>query len=103
MSVKLIRILCVAIFIAGIPALIVSSIAGNNEGWVLTFGMTTAIAALIHMVLTATTSSRRLEIFNEITAERIENRVQTLVKSGADETEVRALLRDAADLTRGQQ
>jgi len=103
MSVTLIRTVCIAVFIAGIPALIISSIAGNNEGWVLTFGMMTAIAALIHMALTATRTSRRLDVFNEVTAERVERRVLTLIDAGADEKEVRALIRDATDLSRGQQ
>ncbi len=103
MSITLIRTVCIAVFIAGIPALIISSIAGNNEGWVLTFGMMTAIAALIHMALTATSTSRRLDVFNQVTAERIEHRIHSLVDAGAQEQELRSLVRDAIDLSRGQQ
>jgi hypothetical protein len=89
--------------LSGIPALIVSSIRGNNEGWVLTFGMITAIAAIILMAVSATTSSRRIDAFDEIAAERVEQRIRTLVEAGANETEVRSLVRDTIDLSRGQQ
>lgn len=102
MTLKLIKGTCFALFLAGIPSIIVSSIRGNNEGWVVTFGMITAVAALILLAVSAVTSTRRIDAFNEVRAERLEQRVQMLVQSGADETEVRALIRDAIDLTRGQ-
>jgi len=102
-AVRIVRIVCFALFVAGIPGLIVSSIAGNNEGWVLTIGMTTAVAALVLIAVSATTSTRRLEVFDEVAAERVEMRVRSLVEAGADESEVRALVRDSIDLTRGQQ
>ena len=47
MSLRVLRSVCICIFIAGIPAMIVSSIRGNNEGYVVTFGVVTAIAAII--------------------------------------------------------
>ncbi|MEY3805672.1 MAG: hypothetical protein RIR69_484 [Actinomycetota bacterium] len=103
MAVKIIKGICFAIFLSGIPALIISSIAGNNEGWVLTFGMTTAIAALILMSVSAVTAKKRIDTFDEVIAERIEQRVRLLVDAGVPETEVRALVRDAIDLSRGQQ
>lgn len=103
MASRLIRIICFTIFIAGIPALIVSSIAGNNEGWVLTFGMTTAVAAMILIAVSAVGATRRIDTFDEVIAERIEQRVRVLVESGADESDVRALVRDAIELSRGQQ
>lgn len=102
MSLKLIKGACFGLFLAGIPAIIVSSIRGNNEGWVLTFGMITAVAALILIAVSAVTTTRRIDAFNDVVAERIEQRVQILVQAGADEAEVRALIRDAIDLTRGQ-
>ena len=103
MAVRIVRSVCFALFLAGIPGLIVSSIAGNNEGWVLSIGMTTAVAALVLIAVSATTATGRLEAFDEVVAERIETRVRTLVDRGADETEVRALVRDSIDLARGQQ
>ncbi|CAB4562497.1 unannotated protein [freshwater metagenome] len=103
MALKIIKVICFVIFLSGIPALIISSIAGNNEGWVLTFGMVTAIAALILIAVSAVTAKTRLDSFDEVIAERIEQRVRELVASGASEADVRALIRDALELSRGQQ
>ena len=103
MSLKLIKIGCFGLFLAGIPAIIVSSIRGNNEGWVLTFGMITAVAALILIAVSSVTTNKRIDAFNEVLAERVEQRVQGLVQSGANEDDVRALVRDSIDLARGQQ
>lgn len=102
-SLKLIKIGCFGLFLAGIPAIIVSSIRGNNEGWVLTFGMITAVAALILIAVSSVTTNKRIDAFNEVLAERIEQRVRGLVQSGANEDDVRALVRDSIDLARGQQ
>ena len=101
-ALKFIKAICFTLFVAGIPALIVSSIAGNNEGWVLTFGLVTAGAAIVLLAVSATTTHRRLDVFDEVIAERIESRVRALVEAGADETSVRELVRDALDLARGQ-
>ena len=101
MAVKLVRIVCFSLFLAGIPGLIVSSIAGNNEGWVLSIGMTTAVAALILIAVSATTATKRLDVFDEVAAERVEMRIRSLVEAGADETTVRALVRESIDLARG--
>jgi hypothetical protein len=103
MALRIIKVICFVIFVSGIPALIVSSIAGNNEGWVLTFGSITAIAALILIAVSAVTAKTRLDTFDEVIAERIEQRVRELVASGASEADVRALIRDALELSRGQQ
>mgnify|MGYP006268270031 CR=1 FL=1 len=102
MALRLIKAVCIALFVAGIPSLIVSSIAGNNEGWVLTFGMITAIAAIVLMSVSAATNNRRLDAFDEVAAERLESRVQALIGAGVDENEVRAVVRDAIDLGRGR-
>jgi hypothetical protein len=103
MALKIIKVICFIIFLSGIPALIVSSIAGNNEGWVVTFGMVTAIAALILIAVSAVSAKTRIDTFDEVIAERIEQRVRDLVASGAPESDVRALIRDAIELSRGQQ
>lgn len=102
MSLRLIKTGCFALFLAGLPSIIVSSIRGNNEGWVVTFGMITAVAAVILIAVSAVTTTRRIDAFNDVVAERIEQRVQTLVQAGADEAEVRALIRETMDLARGQ-
>ena len=103
MALRLIKIVCFGLFLAGIPAIIVSSIAGNNEGWVLTFGMITAVAALILIAVSSVTTNKRIDAFNDVLAERIEQRVQQLVQAGANEDEVRTLVRDTINLARGQQ
>jgi len=102
-SLRLIRVSCITLMISGIPALIVSSIAGNNEGWVLTFGMISAVAAIIFMAVSAATSTKRLDAFDEVIAERVEQRIRMLVEAGADETDVRNLVRDTMNLARGQE
>lgn len=103
MALRLIKIVCFGLFLAGIPAIIVSSIAGNNEGWVLTFGMITAVAALILIAVSSVTTNKRIDAFNDVLAEQVEQRVQQLVQAGANEDEVRALVRDSINLARGQQ
>ena len=103
MALRLIKIVCFGLFLAGIPAIIVSSIAGNNEGWVLTFGMITAVAALILIAVSSVTTNKRIDAFNDVLAERVEQRVQQLVQAGANEDEVRTLVRDSINLARGQQ
>lgn len=103
MALRLIKIVCFGLFLAGIPAIIVSSIAGNNEGWVLTFGMITAVAALILIAVSSVTTNKRIDAFNDVLAERVEQRVQQLVQAGANEDEVRTLVRDTINLARGQQ
>jgi hypothetical protein len=102
-SLKLIKIACFGLFLAGIPSIIVSSIRGNNEGWVLTFGMITAVAAIILIAVSSVTTNKRIDAFNEVLAERIEQRVQQLVQAGASEEDVRELIRESIDFGRGQQ
>ena len=103
MALRLIKIVCFGLFLAGIPAIIVSSIRGNNEGWVLTFGMITAVAALILIAVSSVTTTKRIDAFNDVLAEQVEQRVQQLVQAGANEDDVRALVRDSINLARGQQ
>jgi len=102
-SLRLIRISCLILMLSGIPALIVSSIAGNNEGWVLTFGMISAVAAIILMAVSAATSTQRLDAFDDVVAERVEQRIRMLVEAGANETDVRNLVRESMSLVRGQE
>jgi len=102
-ALRLIKFVCYGLFLAGIPAIIVSSIRGNNEGWVLTFGMIRAVAALILIAVSSVTTTKRIDAFNDVRAEQVEQRVQQLVQAGANEDEVRALVRDSINLARGQQ
>ena len=45
LAARFLRPVCAAIFVAGIAGIIVTSINGNNAGWVLSIGMVTAVAA----------------------------------------------------------
>lgn len=102
MAAKLIRIVCFGIFLAGVPGIIVTSIVSNNNGGIVTIGMCMVAAAVVLITMSATISTKKIDAFNEVAAERIENRVQALIEAGASEHEVRALIRDTIDLTRGQ-
>jgi hypothetical protein len=90
------------VFVACIAGLIISSIAGNNEGWVLTIGMCGASAAVILIVVSLVTASRRLPEFVEADAEAIEARIARLTAAGVDEGELRELVRASIKLGRGQ-
>jgi hypothetical protein len=100
MSALWIRRGCAAVFVCGIAGLIISSVAGNNEGLVLTIGGATVVASIVLLAVSSVTSTRRIEVFDEARAERLENEVQTLVAAGADEQAVRTLVRQAMQLGR---
>lgn len=102
-AARFLRPLCAAIFVAGIAGIIVSSVNGNNNGWVLLFGMCTAVAAIVLIAVTATSPRPRIDVFDDAVAERIEQRVQALVAQGAAEADARALVREALQMVRGQQ
>ena len=108
MAVRWITRGCIAVFIGGIAGLIISSIAGNNNGIVLTLGSAIGLAAIV-LIVTSTVASSihgrdRIDVFveaeNERMAERLEAQIHDLVASGADETAVRALVRDVMRLDR---
>ncbi len=99
--IRLIRTASAVIFVASIAGLIVSSINGNNEGWVLSIGMVSAITAIILVVASAVASTTRHPDFSDVLAEGIEDRIQRLVAAGADEAEVREIARMSVKLGRG--
>jgi hypothetical protein len=96
-----IRITSAVVFVASIAGLIVTSINGNNEGWVLTIGMVSAVTAIVLIVTSAVASTRRVPVFVEADAEVVESRIKELVDSGADEERVRELVRLSVKLGRG--
>ena len=100
MAARLIRWMCAATFLVAIPGMSVSSIAGNNEGWVITFGSFAAIGALVLIAVSSVGGGRRIDVFDETLAERIESRVRAIAASGADEGALRDLVRDSVDLGR---
>jgi hypothetical protein len=91
---------CVVVWIGGIAGLIISSIAGNNNGVVLTIGGAIAAAVLVQLVVATLTARGRVDVFVEADAERIEEQIRALVDAGADEAAVRTLVRDAIRLER---
>lgn len=94
-AAKYIRILCAVIFFAGLIGIIVSSAAGNNEGVVLSIGITTAIAAVVLIAVNASVNRDRIDAFEDALVEKLEAQIAELVAAGADESKVRALVREA--------
>ena len=102
MTAQLIRRVVIATFVGGIVGMIVGSIADNN-GVALTFGIITAVAALGLILVTSVTQAPATEEgVDDAMAEALETRISALVDAGADEAEVRDLVRDAVRMGRGQ-
>ena len=99
-SLRNIRMICVITFIAGIAGMIISSVDGNNVGRVTTFGVFSAIGALVLLASSTIANRQRIEIFDDAAAEQLEHQITTLVADGADETSLRKIVRDAARLGR---
>jgi len=89
---------CAAVFVVGIAGIIVTSIVNNNNGLVITFGAMMTLAAIVLIAVNAVTSEEPIDVFDEARAEQLEARIGDLVAAGADEAEVRALVRDARRL-----
>ncbi len=83
------------VFVAGIAGLIVSSVAGNNAGVVLSVGLAIVFAAVALLTHGAVAPKQRIDVFDEARAEQLEQQVTELVDAGAPEDKVRALVRDA--------
>lgn len=88
-------------FLVGIPGMIVASINGTT-GTALTLGLLAAGAAVVLIAVTAVTTGRIPPAAErpgataaEAEAEAIERRIQALVATGAEEQEVRELVRAA--------
>jgi multisubunit Na+/H+ antiporter MnhB subunit len=100
-SPRAVRWVVVAVFVAGVAGIIAFSISDDPDA-ALASGLLTASAAVVLIAVTAVTSPRRATADPEALAERLEGRVSALVAAGADEAEVRRLVRDAVDLGRGR-
>ena len=100
MSPRVVRRVVIAVCVAGIAGMIVSSIA-DNTGAALTAGLVTAMAVLCLIVATAVTGPQGVGI-SDLLASDVEDRVEALVAEGADEDEVRALVGAAVKLGRAQ-
>ncbi len=105
---RAIRIGVVAVCVAGIAGMIVTSATGHN-GAAITFGLVTAVAVLCQMVATTVldeaTGAPRAPLYDspagpEAEAAELEARIAALVDAGADEPAVRDLVRHAVRLGR---
>jgi Flp pilus assembly protein TadB len=92
---------CTAVFVAGVAGLIVATINGNNAGVILSIGLVIVLAAVALLTASSVGATRRIEVFDDAAAEKLERMVMLLVADGADETAVRALVRETRRL--GQQ
>lgn len=92
------------VFVLGIAGLIVSSVAGNNAGWVLSVGLAIVVAATALLTHSAITHRDRIDAFDAADSERaaqdLEEQVAALVAQGVAEDAVRRLVRDAMRIGR---
>lgn len=86
------------VFVVGIAGMIVGSIA-DNDGIAISFGLLTATAAVCLMSATWLDPGSA-PVFDEVQAARLEERIEQLVAEGADESELRDLVRQAVLLGR---
>ena len=96
MSARGLRRVVFVVCVAGIAGMIVGSIADNNAV-AMTFGLATAVAVLCLIVVNAVMGGPGDP---DLTARDVEYRVERLVEHGADEGELRALVRAAVKLGR---
>lgn len=99
-SLRTIRIVCAITFVLGIAGMIISSVDGNNVGRVTAIGTISAIGALVLLAASSVSSLHSIDVFDEATAERLEQQIASLVAGGTDEATLRKLVRDAARLGR---
>ena len=113
LSPRLIRRIVWLVFVAGIAGMIVASIKDSNGG-AITAGMVTAVAALGLILITSVVppealarptaddaeGAEHVEIDQQVAAD-VEARIGELVEAGADEEQVRRLVRRAVDLGAG--
>ena len=109
---RAIRRIVIVVFVIGIGGMIAGSILDNN-GFAITFGLITAVAALALVLVTQVSPPGSLAkpgspaessplVIDEALAADLEARIATLVAEGADEVEVRKLVGRAVELGRQQ-
>lgn len=98
MALRWIPRVCIAIFVAGIAGIIVATINGNNAGVILLIGLVIVLAAVALLTANSVTADKRIEIFDDAAAEKVERLISELVAKGADESAVRMLVRETRRL-----
>jgi hypothetical protein len=103
MALRTLRLVVIVICAAGIVGMIVASVAGNNNGWVVTCGLVTAVSILVLMAFaTANRADRSADATTEdALAATVEQRIVDLTATGVSESALRDLVRDAVRLGRG--
>ena len=99
-AVRVIRLVCIVCFVGGIASMIAASLADNNIGAVLTAGSISAIAAIVLLAVSTVATTQRSVEFDEADAEILETNIRRVMDAGANETNVRDLVRRAVDLGR---
>ena len=99
MSPTTARRLAVVVCVAGIAGMIATSVA-DSAGGALTFGLLTAGAVVVLILVTAVTTPRGVAGDDEEAGEQVEAGVRALVAAGADEDAVRRLVGRAIRLGR---
>jgi hypothetical protein len=101
-ALRVLRVVVIVLCAGGIIGMIVASVAGNNNGWVVTFGLLTAVSIVVLMAFSAAANRAPAAGAgaDEELAAQVEGRIRGLVETGADETAVRDLVRDAVSLGR---
>ena len=92
--------MCIVCFVGGIASMIAASLADNNIGAVLTAGSISAIAAIVLLAVSTVATTQRSVEFDEADAEILETNIRRIVDAGANETNVRDLVRRAIELGR---
>ena len=106
LSPRLVRRIVLVVFALGIGGMIAGSIMDNN-GFAMTFGLVTAVAALALVLVTSVSPPDALAgttpapVVDERLAADLEARIDALVRAGADEEQVRRLVGRAVELGRG--
>lgn len=98
MSARTVRRIVIGLCVAGVAGMVGGSIA-DRVGLAITAGSTAAIGVLCLILVTAAAGPIGFGTatpVDEDAAADLERRVQHLVDAGADETEVRSLLRAAS-------
>jgi hypothetical protein len=104
MSPRWIRRIVLATCALGIVGMIVASIA-DRTGAAITAGLVTAVAVLCMLLVTAVAppSAFGPPVVDEQAAADVERRIADLVAAGAEEAEVRSLVRAAVRMARRYQ
>jgi hypothetical protein len=100
-TARTVRRIVVALFVAGVAGLIVTSIL-DEQGAAVTIGLLTAAAAVCLIVATAVGQHAPPRPLDEEQAAVVESLVHGLMADGADEAALRSLVREAVRLGRGE-